>query len=258
MRAHAWHASALVLLGCVGVAQSAPVPVASNVQQPVLEWRGGVHSDWINVKANDIVGGLAKGDGTTDDSAALEAIMLNISGGRSRMVVYFPPGVYPISKTLAANGTIGAAFLGHGSQTTIKWVGAKNGTMFISAGCTKHRYAGLHWDGNGIAGIGVLHQSLNEFETEITHEAEAYSNFLEVCIAVISNPKHAIASAEILYRNTIFEDSKVGVLLNNFNDYDDTFGAPPHSFPSHSFTHTRARAHTHTFYPRTHTRAPAE
>lgn len=136
--------------------------------------------------------------------------------------MYFPPGVYQISKTLSANGTIGAAFLGHGSQTTIKWVGEKNGTMFVSAGCTKHRYAGLHWDGAGVAGIGVLHQSINEFETEITHEAEAFSNFLEVGIAVIS-AKHAIASAEILYRNTIFENSKVGVLLNNFNDYDDTF-----------------------------------
>jgi hypothetical protein len=198
-----------------------PAIVASGVKQPVLAWSG-ARSDWINVQANDIVGGMAKGDGKTDDSAALTAIMANFSGGESKMVIYFPPGIYPISKTLTANKTIGGQFLGHGSKTTIKWVGAKNGTMFISAGMTKHRYAGLHWDGDGVAGTGVLHQSINEFETEITHEAECFSNFLEVGIAVIS-AKHAIASAEILYRNTIFENSKIGVLLNNFNDYDDTF-----------------------------------
>lgn len=199
-----------------------PAVVASHVKQPILSWSGGARSDWINVKINDIVGGNAKGDGKTDDTSALAAIMLNISGGAGRQVVYFPPGVYPISRTLEANKTIGASFLGHGSQTTIKWAGPKNGTMFVSGGCTKHRYAGLHWDGAGVAGIGVLHQSFNLFETEITHEAECFSNFLEVGIAVISGHP-VIASAEILYRNTIFENSKVGVLLNNFNDYDDTF-----------------------------------
>lgn len=138
------------------------------------------------------------------------------------MVVYFPPGVYIIRQTLTANKTIGGAFLGHGAATTLKWAGVRNGTMFISAGMTKHRYVGLHWDGNGVAGVGILHQSINYFETEITHEAERFSNFIEVGLAVIS-AKHAIASAEMLYRNTIFENSKLGVLLNNFNDYDDTF-----------------------------------
>jgi hypothetical protein len=166
---------ATVLSAVVGatVAQLAPPPaaVASGVKQPVLAWSG-ARSDWINVKANDIVGGLAKGDGHTDDTAALTAIMANFSGGMSKMVIYFPPGTYAISKTLTANKTIGGQFLGHGSLTTLKWIGPKNGTMFTSAGMTKHRYAGLHWDGNNLAGMGVLHQSINEFETEITHEAE--------------------------------------------------------------------------------------
>ena len=78
--------AAAVIGTALSRAPGAPVPVASNVQQPVLEWSGGVRSDWINVKANDIVGGVAKGDGHADDTSALAAIMLNISGGHSKMV----------------------------------------------------------------------------------------------------------------------------------------------------------------------------
>jgi hypothetical protein len=131
-------------------------------------------------------------DGKTDDTVALQKVLTNFSNNypdqatQKPMTVYFPPGVYVISQTLVGNKSVGGAFIGHGRDTTIKWAGAKNGTMFWSAGMAYHRYAGLHWDGAGIAGFGILHQSENQFETEIIHEAEAFSNFLEVGLAVKS------------------------------------------------------------------------
>jgi hypothetical protein len=105
-------ACAAALLMAAGATRTTPgppapaaAPVASNVEQPTLAWPAQPRSDWINVQQNDIAN--AKGDGKTDDSAALAKILANFSGGAGRMVVYFPPGTYAIGATLAANGTVG-------------------------------------------------------------------------------------------------------------------------------------------------------
>ena len=39
------------------------------------------------------------------------------------------------------------------------------------------RYAGVHWDGRGKAGVGMYHQSDTMYETEIIHENEHFSGF---------------------------------------------------------------------------------
>ena len=69
----------------------------------------------------------------------------------------------------------------------------------------------------GIAGIGVLHQSTLYYETEQHHEAERFTGFTGAAIAFMINKSHPIAASEVMYRNTIFEDSRIGVMLQDFN-----------------------------------------
>ena len=76
----------LALLMSAAFAATAAVPL------PELNWVPG--SDWLNVKSFG-----AKGDGTTDDTAALQKAFDAVQDGT---VIYFPPGVYPVSSELIA------------------------------------------------------------------------------------------------------------------------------------------------------------
>ena len=233
---------------------------AAVATQPTLDWTP--RSDWRNVKSgcNGTVG--AVGDGHADDTAAIQACLNNMTNGDT---LYLPPGTYVITKTLVLgcqNVTeidpkthnpeaevtgclIGGNIRGHGATTTVKWAGpkcttagedCKNATscvetcpdsiMFTDAGATSFRYMGVHWDGGGTAGIGIAHQSIKLFETEVVHEADAYTGFV---IAAIGNDLHQLAAsghvqgatAEVYYRNCLFESSGVGLAWNNFNALDN-------------------------------------
>ena len=114
----------------------------------------------------------AKGDGSTDDTAAMQA-WLNAGGG------ILPPGTYLISSTLTiGNGTSsalstiqnvvleGIGQAGAGAQeigatgiagtATIKWTGTAGGTMLSINGPLTNSVANIQLDGNGTAGVGIL------------------------------------------------------------------------------------------------------
>jgi hypothetical protein len=117
-------AAALVIAGA-GAGATASVPIEAVL--PTLNWQQ--RSDWLDVKS---VG--AKGDGKTDDTAAItKALLMQVDTeygcglpghcGNATKTIYFPPGVYPISKQLVINHMYGGALIGHGAATTILWVG---------------------------------------------------------------------------------------------------------------------------------------
>jgi len=114
----------------------------------------------------------ATGDGSTDDTTALQA-WLNAGGG------YIPAGTYRISSTLlVGNGSssalssiqnvviMGAGQAGAGAQeigatgiagtVTLKWAGAAGGTMLSIRGPLTNTVANIQLDGNGTAGVGIL------------------------------------------------------------------------------------------------------
>ena len=92
--------------------------------------------------------------------------------------------------------------------------------MFWSNGNACSRYVGLTWDGMNRAAVGFDHKGDLRFETEVRHEHEAFRNFKEHGIRVGNNQQNA--SAEILYRNCLFENCGTGLGLMQFNDYDNT------------------------------------
>jgi hypothetical protein len=208
-------------------------------QQPTLEWTP--RSDWRSVKAG--CGGAkgAKGDGKSDDSAAIQACISNMTNGNT---LYLPPGTYRITQTLLigcknvsyvdpkTNKTtakiegcmIGGNIKGHGAATRVVWAGALNETMIMDTGVTGFRSMGVHWDGAGVAGVGFAHQSIHLFETENVHEVEAFTGFN---IAGIGNDLAPLASgvqgatAEVFYRNCLFEGNVVGISWVGFNALDN-------------------------------------
>jgi hypothetical protein len=79
------------------------------------------HSDWINVKAAPYG---AKGDGTTDDTTAIQNAINAAGAGQ---VVYFPRGTYIISSTLTLSAATGVMYLGSAEDsTTIKMKSGAN------------------------------------------------------------------------------------------------------------------------------------
>lgn len=177
-------------------------------------------SDWINVKTDVVPQAL--GDGANDDTAALQKALDGIgeSPGTTK-VVYLPPGKYRITRSLSITKRHGGMLIGHGSATVIIWDGPTGGRMLWSNGAARQTYDGMIWDGNGKAGVGIDHDSKTLYETRVLHENMEFRNFRTAGIRVGHDQK--LASAEMLFSNLKFYQNKVGVLLQEWNDYNNYF-----------------------------------
>ncbi len=112
-------------------------------------------SDWVNVKNCSALTGdpNAVGDGVTDDTAALQAALTYVQThlavswlpASSPVTVYFPPGTYLISRTLAMggiqnHGMYGVSLIGCGSKTVIQWAStAPAGPAMFAPDGTDHQ-----------------------------------------------------------------------------------------------------------------------
>ena len=88
----------------------------------VLRTLGQRFSDFINVKDYG-----AKGDGETDDTAAIQAAIANAALG----CLLFPKGVYCISDTLTMTGNANGAYWFFG-ESHLKWIGDEAGEDYTS------------------------------------------------------------------------------------------------------------------------------
>ncbi len=195
-------------------ASASPTPLL-----PVLNWQQ--RSDWVNVKLN--VQPAAVGDGIHDDTAAIQAALNRLDDdcpGQTR-TVYFPPGTYRITKTLTLTKKQGVLLVGHGRTTRIVWNGPLNGTMFWSNGVLATRYLGLIWDGANRAAVGVDHASKSYYETRVRHQDEAFVNFRSAGIRVGYN--QVTPTAEMMFRNCLFQGCNNGVAFLQWNDYNNDF-----------------------------------
>ncbi len=205
----------LALLIAVTSRATAAEPAAAAI--PELAWEQ--RSDWINVKTAVEPG--AKGDGTQDDTAAIQAALNKIRDGAT---IYFPPGTYRITSTLVVplGRFLGVTLLGHGRTSILAWDGAAGGRMFWTQdGMPYSRYVGLTWDGRGKAAVGFDHSCLKIFETEVRHQHEAFINCTEAGVRIGHEQK--VATAETHFQNCLFERCGHGASLRSFNDLDLTF-----------------------------------
>ena len=188
------------------------------VTQPTLDWQP--RAGWVSV-TSPLCG--AVGDGKADDTAAIQKCLANMTSGS---VLHFPPGTYRITSTLEVGclvspvpkncGIVAGQFFGHGGDTILAWDGPVNGTMFWSHGVSMSRYIGFHFDCKGKASTAVKHQSNTLYETENLHEVHRFSNCRGAAVSI--DPAEAVATAEMLFHNCLFENNGLGVEFGSFND----------------------------------------
>ncbi len=192
------------------------------VELPVLNWNPG--SDWVNVKEKG-----AKGDGKTDDTAALRAVFAALEDG---MTIYFPPGTYVIKDELKILKTKikhnekryhGNSIYGHGRDTVLLWDGPENGSMIRDMGMLHCRVMGFTLEGNNRAAYGIHHDNDNKFETHLYNEYLAFRNFRKCGFMLENNKIDGLSTAETLVRHSIFENCNIGSSFTSFNDYNFTF-----------------------------------
>jgi len=191
-------------------------PGSGNIAE--LNWLQ--RSDWINVRRD--VTPAAEGDGKADDTRAIQAALDKIGKHPGDLkVVYFPPGTYRITKTLTITDRNGGMLIGHGLATRLVWDGERGGRMLWSNGASRQTYIGFVWDGNNKAAVGIDHDSKTQFETRVLHEQMEFRDFEVAGIRVGHDQK--LASAEMLYSNLKFVHNGAGVLLQDWNDYNNVF-----------------------------------
>ena len=206
-------------LAAFRLATAHPAAASTAPLLPVLNWQQ--RSDWVNVKTD--VRPAAFGDGVHDDTAAIQAALNRLDDNyvSQRKIVYFPPGTYRITKTLSLSKISGASLLGHGRTTRIVWNGPLNQVMFWSNGSAWARYRGLIWDGANRASVGVDHASKSYYETRVRHQDEEFINFRNAGIRVGYN--QVLPTAEVMYRNCLFQKCGNGVTFLQWNDYNNDF-----------------------------------
>jgi hypothetical protein len=148
--------------------------------------------EWVNVQNQTALTGgpNAKGDGTTDDTAAIQAALTFVQNSSQKWIkqsgawyrtVYFPAGTYKISSTLTLTNTTGIQLIGCGKNSIIKWYGPSGGAMLWANGTYLMRYLGLEWNGNNLANCAYEELAANgAYTSEIRHENESFKNFTKV------------------------------------------------------------------------------
>jgi hypothetical protein len=123
----------------------------------------GPFASWADVKQRF----GARGDGTTDDTRALQNALDHLAnpamgsdmGTGGYTVVYLPAGTYCISSTLQLKGKIGVCLVGEDpSRTILKWTGKDSTTMLLADGSAYFEIDRFQWDANGrkgMEGIGI-------------------------------------------------------------------------------------------------------
>jgi len=222
----------LFAAACAAAVAAAPAPAQPVAplavpQLPVLSFP--MMSDWLSVAQFG-----AKGDGVTDDTAAIQA-GLTVLATTNNKTLFFPAGTFLIKTTLVLNRTLGAALLGTGRTTVLRWGGGASGgvgpssnvsRLLWSDGNTRHYTEGFVFDGAGTCGVGLDHDASagTQYESFNTHRNLLFTGFTVAGVRVgVHQPPHgnAIASAEQQFTNVIFQGNKAGLGLWAWNDYDN-------------------------------------
>jgi hypothetical protein len=189
---------------------------------PRLDWEE--RSDWLNVKTKF----GAMGDGKADDTAAIQSALDSLKDGFDQPnTVYFPPGVYRITKTLKWTNLYGKRLIGHGRDTRIVWDGSDpkaTPVMFHSDGATAGvLFEGIIWDGAGKATEGIYHCSTTHYESAVVHRHEMFVN---MGTGIFSGQggrfPFKVATAEVLFDNCLFANVGNGIVFLGYNQLDNT------------------------------------
>ena len=196
-------------------ALTSPPPGITNI---VAEWYG-PFSSWGNVKTRY----GAAGDGTTDDTSALQAALTQAGTGgfgstTPPSTIYLPKGTYRVTSTLTLLNRERVNIVGD-PGTRIVWGGASGGTLFHLDGCDQSYFARLIFDGAGKAAIVFDH-------TKVSGSYFDADNVFEDCSFVnggkgMRGGGAGQGFASIMFRRCTFANCTVdGATVENWNALD--------------------------------------
>ncbi len=166
----------------------------------------------------------AKGDGVADDSDAINKALADLRKvGREFSVLYFPAGVYRVTKTVTTSPCkthhegIGISVVGEDPATTvIKWDGEDEGTVF-SYTAWYSRISRLTIDGSGRASMALLFNG----EKFSTYNETSDMVFKDSAVGLQLGGKGGdFGQAENMILRCRFLNCGIGLRTVNFNSLD--------------------------------------
>jgi Ca2+-binding RTX toxin-like protein len=176
----------------------------------------GPFPSWTNVKT--VYG--AKGDGVTDDTAALQAALANVGLNGHSSVLYLPAGTYKISSTLNLAAREHISIIGEDpGTTTIKWAGPTGGTELHIDGLDYSQFSRLTFDGAGIAGV-LVDQSWSGGNYFDTGNQYADDFFKDAAIGIQGGAQGGGFADTSVLRDHFSNLTTAGIITRNYNALD--------------------------------------
>ena len=177
----------------------------------------GPFPSWTNVKT--AYG--AKGDGTSDDTGALQQALSELGAQGHSPVIFLPSGTYRITRTLTLAYTLNVSVVGEDpATTTIGWDGDAGGTMLRLNGVAYSRVTRLTLDGKRRASVAVEQSWDNARPHFDTGNEYADDRFLDVDYGIRGGFKgYGFAETSII-RSQFVRNTVAGIALGNFNALD--------------------------------------
>jgi hypothetical protein len=177
----------------------------------------GPFPSWTNVRT--AYG--AVGNGSIDDTDALQRALNDLGKPGRSPVLFLPSGTYRITKTLVLAFNINLSVVGEDPATTIiLWDGDRGGTMLAINGVAYSRFTRLTLDGRRTASIAIDQSWDNSRPHFDTGNEYSDSFFVDVAYGLHGGFKgHGFAETSIR-RSHFVRNTKAGISLGNFNALD--------------------------------------
>ncbi|MDZ7880494.1 MAG: LamG-like jellyroll fold domain-containing protein [Saprospiraceae bacterium] len=187
---------------------------------PIFNWEE--RPEWVNIKTE--ITPAAVGDGTTDDTQALQtALNLLNQNAQVPKVIYLPAGTYRITQTLTIPKSVGALIIGQGANTRLLYDGVEGGELIHTYGFSRGQMLGVVLDGNNKNGWLVSH---NATTTQSIFEASTryrYVQFKNAGKGVQGGQGggSVYAASEMEFDNCLFFNCATGIEYQYYNYYNE-------------------------------------
>jgi hypothetical protein len=225
-------AAAIPLLLVATAPRRTTAPVPSGVTTPPASQSSAINGVASPPAADEFVGPFASwsnlrehygaaGDGTADDTTAIQAALDHLGPENASPVLFLPAGTYRITRPLSLNFPIGVGVVGEDPERTrIVWDGAVGGTMLVVRGVAYSRINRITFDGRGKASVAVEQTWDNTHGNFDTGNEYADDRFVDVEYGIRGGFEGYGFAETSVVRARFIRNTKAGIALGNFNALD--------------------------------------